>query len=205
MKLITDHAGRPSTTNAQTAPRLLTRSLHSDDPVVPTRPVPEALPEDLLDKTVKSLVGQLRELLEERPIMTRRYILNKISREHEYHLKFAIQYVGYIFRSGPWREAIIKYGVDPRTDPQYRWYQTVMFKLAVKQKTNEPTGWEDHRGIYRRSALGKELDKESHLFDGKKLVQDGKTWQVCDISEPTLRQMLDTQNIRTECEVSCCP
>lgn len=201
IKLTTDEAGRPSTTNVHAAPRLLTQTLSADAPAVPDAAVPEALPEVELDRTVRHVVAKLREFLEERPIMTRRYIMNKLSRKYEYHLKFAIQYVGYVFRSGPWRETIIKYGVDPRMDPKYRCYQTMMFKLSGKQKASEPVEWEDQRGIYRRATAGKEQDLESHLFDGTKVVQDGRIWQVCDITDPTLRKMLDTPKLRTECEV----
>jgi len=43
--------------------------------------------------------------------------------------------------------------------------------------------------------------KESHLFDGETVSKDGKIWQVCDITEPFLKDVLATVNIRKECHV----
>ncbi len=45
------------------------------------------------------------------------------------------------------------------------------------------------------------VKKESHLFDGKTVSKDGKIWQVCDVTEPFLKDLLATANIRKECHV----
>ncbi len=118
--------------------------------------------------------------------------------------KYVYQYVGYVWASGPWRDTVVRFGVDPRNDPGCRRYQTMMFMLDKEPK--------DSRAKYIRSRpepakTGHILRRESHLFDGKNVSMDGKVWQVCDITDPLLMELLATTNIRKECHVSlkhCC-
>lgn len=130
-------------------------------------------------------------------------MLNRVAnQEYVYIIKQAFQYVGYMFRSGPWRDAIVKFGIDPRSDPKYRIYQTMMFQIF----TRDPDGaghkrWEDERTRFAKSMRGKEQNKNSHLFDGKTAHMDGKVWQVCDITDPLLKSLLSTIHLREECDI----
>ncbi len=113
--------------------------------------------------------------------------------------KNVYQYVGYMFSSGPWRDALVRYGVDPRTDPSFRIYQTMIFMLDTERR--------DSRARFNRTKPDRTrseqvLRKESHLFDGVTVSKDGKIWQVCDISEPLLKDLLSTADLRKECHVS---
>ena len=148
--------------------------------------IPDKVPEfPSDDPDLQSLVALMKEALEERPIWTRRAMLNRLS--HSPHLNLArsaYQYVSYQFRNGPWREALVKYGVDPRTDPKYRIYQTIFFRISDEVETGGL--WRDQRpGAQRHN----KIDLTSHLFDGKNVSLDGRVWQVCDITDPLLYRL----------------
>lgn len=165
------------------------------------------------------LIKEVRAVFDERPILTRRVLFNRMPRErtvvsrklyklktairdNEYDLKYALRYVCYMFRSGPWKDALIKLGIDPRTDPKYRVYQTMAFQVESRDKRKM---WEDNRLKWARASRHTELDNESHLFDGKQITLDGKIWQACDVTDPMLRKFLDEDTLREVCDVSTSP
>lgn len=200
-----DASGVATLTNTQAPQRVLTQMITRQAATVPTSPPAELLPLETLDPGFQRIVYQLREKLQERPVRTRRALMNLMSVSPG-ALKFAWQYAGYMFRSGPWREAIVAFGVDPRTDPKYRIYQTLMFQISVddpdKDTTQDKTAWVDERTKFRRSMKGKKKDNDSHIFDGKKLSLDGKVFQVCDVTDSILKGLLATSNLRATCDVS---
>ena len=113
--------------------------------------------------------------------------------------KYVYQYVGYIFQSGPWRDAVVRFGVDPRKEPECRKYQTMMFMLEKEPKDNRA---KFIRTKPDRTVTPQVAKKESHLFDGQNVSKDGKVWQVCDVTDPFLKDLLATEDIRQECHVS---
>ncbi len=203
VKQTVDDSGRRVTINTQSAAKVLTHLVPYDVTTVPSSAPTDVASFDSLDSTLQRAITQLRSLLEERPIWTRRAMLNKMTnKEYVYTFKHAFQYVGYMFRSGPWRDAVVKFGVDPRTNPKYRVYQTMMFQMYTREPDAAgPKRWEDERTKYAKSMRGKEHNKQSHLFDGKRADLDGKVWQVCDITDPLLKSLLDTNFLREECDI----
>jgi len=172
---------------------------------IPTAPSSDLAPLEVLEKDLQGLILKARELLEDRPIYTRRALANCMGHDWEIvgdsMAKHVYQYVGYIFGSGPWRDAIVAFGVDPRKDPKYGIYQTMMFMLETEAK--------DSRAKYIRKTPNpsryQEANEKGHLFDGKKVSKDGKVWQVIDITDPLLKCLLATNDIRKECHVSIPP
>ena len=161
-------------------------------------------PIDILPPPMQRLIAKAKQFLDERPVATRRALMNCIAGPELKTVgpnvaKCVYQYVGYIWASGPWRDGVTKFGVDPRKDPECRKYQTMMFMLDKEPK--------DNRAKYMRpktnSVAAPEASKnsQSHLFDGKTVSKDGKVWQVCDISDPLLAELLATSNLRQECDV----
>jgi len=200
---------RPSAYNSQKAPKPIMHKVVPNAPSIPDcSPVP--LPaEDTLDELQQKAITAIRKILEERPIVSRRVLMNKLPGEVEYYLRHAWGYCGYFFTSGPWKDMLIKFGIDPRTDPHYRQYQVLKFKLvpnvkkaAISEAREE--GWEDGRVKWARSQKGQQKDPDGHLFDGTRLSADGKVWQLCDIADPLIAGVLNTSNIRTECDVKNC-
>ena len=175
--------------------------------VVPAAPSPDLPAIETLEPVLQRLIAAAQTLMQERPIFTRRALVNCIPGNEwattgANSAKLIYQYVGYMFSSGPWRDAVVRYGVDPRKDPSFRIYQTMMFMLE-----NEP---KDNRGRYSRTKPDSDrneqvVNKESHLFDGTNVNKDGKVWQVCDITDPLMKSLLSTTNLRKECHVSLLP
>lgn len=131
--------------------------------------------------------------------------MNLIHWQSETLFKDATQYCGYSFRSGPWKDALVKFGLDPRKDPKYRFYQTAQFQLMPKDQVHAaaqklPSG----TNKWLRTERYKKDEEPSHVFDGKSITTNGKTWQFCDITDPILYEMIHTEDIRTECDVSEC-
>ncbi|KAI9891238.1 MAG: tau 95 subunit of transcription factor TFIIIC [Vezdaea aestivalis] len=193
----TDQTGKTTLSNTQQPERLLTIRITADAKA-PQEMNPKVLPIDEQDPELITAVQNLNKLFDDRPLWTRRAILNKTN-IREAILKPAVQYVGYMFTSGPWRDAIIKYGVDPRTDPEMHRYQTLSYQITEAERTAEQP-WEDKRAAYLRKSRGQERDRHSHIFDGASLVQDGKIWQVCDITDPLLKGLLETEDLRSTCD-----
>ncbi|KAH0547813.1 hypothetical protein FGG08_000070 [Glutinoglossum americanum] len=167
-----DNAGRPIVVNDQAPPKISTLIVSSDADVIPSGP-PNDLPNPAtLDHGIRDTIIQLTKLMEERPLWTRRALLNRFTNpDYQYTLKHSIQYVGYMFRSGPWRDTIVRFGIDPRSDPKYRFYQSISFQIYDRH---------DERLKYQRHLKGKRRNLQSHIFDGRHVELDGKVWQKWD-------------------------
>lgn len=198
-----DSRGQLSTWNTQLRPKTRSQVVSFDSSFVPTEPSAGLLPLSSTEPAMQRLVAAAREVLRKRPIVTRRSLPNLIP-ENEWQgigqhiIKAMFQYVGYVFGSGPWRDCIVRFGIDPRTDPSYRVYQTFMFVLE-----NQPLRSKSGR-LSERKVTGKpdsELNRESHIFNGVQLGRDGKVWQVCDITDPVLQEILATNELREVCHV----
>ncbi len=170
-----------------------------------TFPVPTG-PQKMHDETHESLndlVGKVREAMDERPIWTRRGLMNHLGGKFlESQLRIAIQIVGYQFKGGPWRDAIIRYGIDPRSDPKYRMYQTLSFKLVKNKVGQMNVSWQTIRKGQMSAYSEKNRDRNynSHLWDGEGYTTDGKFWQLCDITDPFLTEMIRQAPVRPECD-----
>jgi general transcription factor 3C polypeptide 5 (transcription factor C subunit 1) len=194
-----DASGNATTTNIQAPPRRVVVAVEPDVAEVPQAPPANLERHHQFGPYLDDAIKALGELLEERPLLTRRVAMNFIPQYSDTVFKEATQWVGYSFRAGPWRDSLIKYGVDPRKDPKYRIYQTLMFQLDKRSEAavasannpdsssgtgNPPEGW------------------QNHLFDGKHVRHGGgKTWQICDVTDPLLKTLFETTAIQTECDV----
>jgi len=114
----------------------------------PSRP---RVPPDLSDPHVAAVMAELRRAMDERPVWTRRSMFNRLSSavaslpKSGNVIKHCIQYAGYQFRGGPWRDSLVRYGVDPRSDPGHRVYQTLIFKLHKRRVGNVGGTWQSVR------------------------------------------------------------
>jgi len=172
--------------------------LRPTDDTVPTQPKPTLQPESSLTPYLQTLVAQIKNLLKERPIITRHMLYNKLGWDKRTRLRQAAVYCGYFFESGPWREALIVWGVDPRKDPQYRKYQTVSFMSYKKRGTaRHHDAFDKH--VQELSRMTAEQLAQQHTFNGVHASDTGNTFQFCDITDPLLAKMLATANIRMTC------
>ncbi|GKZ63816.1 tau 95 subunit of transcription factor TFIIIC [Aspergillus niger] len=222
-----DNSGNITTVNTQRVVKVLTHLVSYDVATVPTSPRANCPPIHTLDKTLQETISAVESLFQQRPAWTRRGLRNSLPTiEQRYALRHAIPYVGYIFRSGPWRDAIIKYGHDPRTDPSYRIYQTAMFRILPREAEVARDGYTGRRhAVARAGEVPQYLDEThhqhpdqptetqqlpttTHLFTGcLPLPRDGRMWMFCDVTDPTLRSILFPSDpppagfLREECDI----
>lgn len=170
----------------------------ADDPT-PTGPQEEP---DMSDRRTAEALAEIKQALEKRPIWTRRSLINYLSSHGTINnwneLKKYLNYAAYQFKGGPWRDGVVPYGIDPRKDPQYRIYQTVMFKLHFQPRKGQNQSWHSLRreGQTMYASAG----EHSHIFDGETYDTDGKVWQICDITDPLLKKLLDDAKVRPACD-----
>ncbi|KAG6208044.1 hypothetical protein E4U50_003481 [Claviceps purpurea] len=163
------------------------------------------IPPDMTDPRMLQVMADLEDAFQVRPIWTRRSLMNHLHGKLQSwnELKKYLNYAAYQFKGGPWRDSVIPYGLDPRTDPKYRIYQTLMFKLKIPKRTIKDQPWysvrKDQMGP---SHLATDAPSDSHLFDGETYSTDGKVWQVCDITDPLLKELVDEAAVRPACDVN---
>jgi general transcription factor 3C polypeptide 5 (transcription factor C subunit 1) len=149
--------------------------------------------------------------LAERPIWTRRSIVNHLLTTtnisaSETLIKKCIHLVGYQFRGGPFRDCLIKYGIDPRLDPQYARYQTMGFQLDHRGRSRRESQWREkhHEATDPARSMewhGPDRGRNTHIFDGHSYSSDGRIWQVCDITDPVLVGLFARLKPRAECDI----
>ncbi|CAG8314966.1 unnamed protein product [Penicillium salamii] len=206
-------SGELETFNTSTASRVLTHLVSYDVPTVPQKARENLAPIESLDASMQQTIAAIQSLYELHPVWTRRGIRNNLpSDEHRTNLRHAIPYVGYIFRSGPWRDAIVKLGLDPRTSPDYRHYQTFMFRLFSREAevARDGAGGRRHNlprpSEVRLDNSDSSAVSEGHIFTGKlPFSPDGRIWMVGDIKDPQLHAVLYPENpgpdfLRKECD-----
>jgi general transcription factor 3C polypeptide 5 (transcription factor C subunit 1) len=225
--------GAPVPVNIQAPDSHALLTCEREDQPVPTGPPSHLEPETKLDANARRLLGRLRGVFAQRPVVTRRVIFNLIPDEVENQIKALLQYVAFTFPHGPWRDALVRYGIDPRRDPKYRIYQTMTFKIPTQRREvatttttrdsqhphpstdggpdpDAPGGggggggggseWVESRTEWRRTRAHTTRDVTSHLFDGQRVVADGRIWQVCDVTDPLVAGVLATRRLRRAVE-----
>ena len=203
---ITNEKGKKITINRQKKETRSIYAIASDEASVPSGP-PDSLQrlEDA-NKYMQQAVKNLKALLEERPIVTRRAAYNLCDFGSESLFKDATQYACYSFRSGPWKDALVKYGLDPRRDPLYRKYQTLNFQINSRDATSATSTKKTRGGgaWSRTERVQKDVPSDgrppSHVFDGEHISTNGKMWQVCDLTEPSLLDLFSTHSLRETCD-----
>ncbi|KAL1304170.1 hypothetical protein AAFC00_000595 [Neodothiora populina] len=202
---VTDAQGHVKAVNLQKPKKRAVLAVPADTEHIPTGPPPDLTALEDTNVYLEQAVKNISALLEKRPVVTRRVAMNLIDWGSESLFKEATQYVGYSFKSGPWRDALVKWGIDPRKDPKYRIYQTLSFQLMSKDKMMaEAKMLPDGRNTWIRSERYRKDEQPSHIFDGNGITTNGKTWQICDIKEPLIKRLLDTNELRDTCDNESC-
>jgi len=169
-------------------------SIAADAKEVPQEPPSNRGPAlRISEERLSRCIEQLKKLLERRPLVTSRLVTNTLKDVSASMLREIYCTAGYMFSNGPWRDLLIKYGVDPRTDPKYRFYQALLFQMDSKVA---PKAANEHATSDTRKRTG----PNSHMFDGTVYMEDGKVWQLCDITDPLLYRLLHEKPPRAVCD-----
>lgn len=206
VKVVVGDDGEVTTLNESTFQRSVVSRVAIDIDQVPTEPPLSVTPIDLQPATSQILIQKLRALFTERPIWSRRAVYHQLEQAQSLSgLKWLFQYVGYEFGAGPWAMTVIRYGVDPRADPEFRMYQSITLHFEPQARHHPTTPGKGNRGGARQAPKKvNHLDENGvpgYIFTGKSLVLDGKTWQVCDVQDPLIRAIFSTENLRSECDM----
>jgi general transcription factor 3C polypeptide 5 (transcription factor C subunit 1) len=173
------------------------------DAPIPEGPSSHLDPLESTQKVMQLCITRLRELFAERPIQTRRTIFNTyidrygpgntdIPNENwRPQLRFALPYVCYMFKSGPFRDSYVVHGLDPRKDSKFAQYQCANFNFRTGRWRNKGRSQDD---------LLVE-GNTSHIFTGKDLHPKVVYYSLCDIMDPLLRKLLDESPLREKFHV----
>jgi len=80
------------------------------------------------NETVCECIARLKELFEKRPCYLKSVLLC-ITKFSPSTLKEALPHVAYYFTTGPWRSCWVRFGFDPRKDPNAKIYQMIDYRL----------------------------------------------------------------------------
>ncbi|XP_077333680.1 general transcription factor 3C polypeptide 5 [Lithobates pipiens] len=107
-----------------------------EDPDVPAGPHPAALKnwKKLCTNPIDSHVEQeMIRLFSIRPIWSRNAIKANVS-VHPDKLKLLLPYMAYYMLTGPWRSLWVRFGYDPRKNPEAKMYQVLDFRIRCGMK-----------------------------------------------------------------------
>ncbi|KAI6164704.1 RNA polymerase III transcription factor IIIC subunit-domain-containing protein [Pisolithus thermaeus] len=181
------------------------------DSNVPQNPSPgllqarSTIKQDLLDRVVN--------LLEQRPIWTRAALYNQFNSAEvrEIHnSKVILPLACYMFQDGPWRDTLVRFSYDPRKDPAARFYQRVYFRNAnhPMSRTSVVTRRQEGRSVAAYISRSMEQEetagieqRKSHIFDGLTITKETAAFQLCDIVDPMLKEMIEREeDLRETCD-----
>ncbi|TFK55860.1 hypothetical protein OE88DRAFT_1716528 [Heliocybe sulcata] len=179
------------------------------DPTVPTKPYPQV--EEVRGQVDQSLLKRLEHHFEERPIWTRLALLNQFTplEAREIHnSKIMLPLVSYAFSDGPWRDTLMRFGYDPRKESNGRFYQRLYFRNVNHPIVRPSVVTRRHDG--RSATLAPPVDDQgqpmeagqrtSHIFDGVTHTKETAAFQLCDIHDPLLKDMIeDEDGVREAC------
>ncbi|KAJ5710592.1 Transcription factor IIIC subunit 5 [Penicillium malachiteum] len=148
-------------------------------------------------QSLRVALQQIQQLLHRRPVLTVRVLLDWRSSTSRMDIEKALPLSGYMFKDGPWKKALIKFGVDPRLRTDFRFYQTVTFTMnfnpIIKRREHD---WDK---IAERAfpQFLKGEDNVSHVFEGRKFMPHDTSWQICDINNVLLQGIAAKAEIRS--------
>jgi len=179
--------------------------VEKDIPIVPSSPSSHLDPLSNTPPSLQLCVERLRAFFAERPISTRRAIFNTYLARHGLGIthdsdnwrplyRFALPYVCYMFRSGPFRDAYVLFGIDPRKEAKWSNYQTAAFNFRTGKWRNKSVVQDDMKRLWEM--------RNSHVFTGKDVDTQVLLYCFVDIEDPMLRKLIDESPLREKFHVS---
>ncbi|KIY49557.1 hypothetical protein FISHEDRAFT_41503 [Fistulina hepatica ATCC 64428] len=185
-------------------------SILFSDPNTPDKP-PAAV-EATRKQVSQDILKRLQELFEERPVWTRLSLFNQFTPSEARDIlnsKVLLPLVCYVFQDGPWRDTLVRFSYDPRKDPEARFYQRLYFRNAqhpiarpsVATRRQERSAETMQNILFNFDAAKAAERKRSHIFDGRTVTKETAAFQLCDIEDPMLKEMIeDEEDLRDTCD-----
>ncbi|KAK9321266.1 RNA polymerase III transcription factor IIIC subunit-domain-containing protein [Lipomyces orientalis] len=207
---VTDASGATRLVNKSIVQRLFSKVVRWTDESVPDETYPaKNLPvakATASNPRMLEIIDLLRAKFDERPIWTRRALEeealdDELRHMWTSHVKFALPYIAFTWKSGPWRATYTKYGIDPRKDKVYAKYQTEYFRISPKEEeeAKKPGRYallKDEEDAHEKRA---DVHVPTHIFDGIHLPA-GRSFQLCDITDPVLADLVQNGGLRVEAD-----
>uniref|UniRef100_A0A8H8CKA2 Transcription factor IIIC subunit 5 HTH domain-containing protein n=1 Tax=Psilocybe cubensis TaxID=181762 RepID=A0A8H8CKA2_PSICU len=160
------------------------------------------------DQVNENILKRLEALFEERPVWTRMSLFNQFSAAEARDIlnsKILLPLCCYVFQDGPWRDTLVRFSYDPRKDPSSRFFQRLYFRNANHPISRPSVTTRRHeRMTLSEQTRAQETDAErrtSHIFDGQTLTKETAAFQLCDIVDPMLKEMIeDPEALRDTCD-----
>ncbi|KAI0771512.1 RNA polymerase III transcription factor IIIC subunit-domain-containing protein [Trametes elegans] len=171
------------------------------DKAVPDKP--STAVEEQRGQADKNILKRLGELFQERPVWTRAAIFNQFSPMEVRDIinsKYLLPLVSYVFEDGPWRDTYVRLGYDPRKDPEARFYQRLYFR-NINHPISRPsivTRRQEQRNESAQARFSGVDDRRSHIFDGTTVTSETAAFQLCDITDPMLKEMIEDEDALRE-------
>lgn len=148
------------------------------------------------DTSVKETIQEIQQFMRNRPISSFNVIRNHLRSREERLLQKALPYCGYMLSTGPWKNSVVRFGIDPTSSPEYRFYQTVTLDIDFDPIVEVANHDAVEKANLNFTQFLSDKHTVSHSFDGKRLVLGHGTWQICDITDPLLRRIVQSCRIR---------
>ncbi|SCV68525.1 BQ2448_646 [Microbotryum intermedium] len=163
-------------------------------PTVPSEPTPELF-KVVGRRTHDVLEIKLLAYLERRPVWTRQSLLSQLSSEELrviQNRKTAIPMVSYSFQDGPFKDLVIKFSYDPRQHVEARFYQHIVLRNQLNVRTKAPAAGLSilPAAASSSSTPSRAKSTSSHIFDGQTLHSPIANFQLIDITDPLLVELI---------------
>ncbi|KAI0637731.1 RNA polymerase III transcription factor IIIC subunit-domain-containing protein [Trametes polyzona] len=151
----------------------------------------------------KKILTKLEKLFDERPVWTRAAIFNQFTPMEMRDIinsKYLLPLVSYVFEDGPWRDTYVRLGYDPRQDPEARFYQRLYFR-NINHPISRPSvvsRRQEQRNEFAQTRFSGVDDRRSHIFDGTTVTSETAAFQLCDITDPMLKEMIEDEDALRE-------
>ncbi|XP_057370022.1 general transcription factor 3C polypeptide 5-like [Daphnia carinata] len=96
----------------------------------PTKPRDMALCNLTVRFIMPDDLALIKKMFEERPVWTKAALTYHVAGVDKNSLRFILASAAYYFTTGPWRNAWVRIGYDPRQDPEARTYQILDFRIS---------------------------------------------------------------------------
>ncbi|ORX94702.1 hypothetical protein K493DRAFT_283560 [Basidiobolus meristosporus CBS 931.73] len=187
--------------------------------------VPSHPPEDAVkfsSQIPEESIENIQALFEKRPMWTRSALQNNLPNSDRKIIKRLLPFAAYWMSSGPWRDCWIRYNYDPRQHVDARFYQLLDIRYTARprqlgrakrllrakydtlnqdildQQSSDTTMQEDADSS--EQAAGVNPDR-SHIFDGRNKQREVAVYQMCDITYPRIRNLVESkEGLRKLCD-----
>ena len=157
------------------------------------------------NEIVCECVEKLKELFEIRPCYLKSVLLC-ITNYSPSTLKEALPHVAYYFTTGPWRSCWVRFGYDPRENPEAKMFQMIDYRLRYCAEPDQKIKSKPRPSYHKRkyiSDLGQDdsddykefkLEEDMYKFKADKLPASRNVfYQICDIDDADVQNLINSE------------